>query len=154
MSGGESRLLGRWGEALAAEELRRRGCRLVEAGWRCRFGEVDLIAEEGPFLCFVEVKLRKDGRVAQAREFVDRRKQEKLRTTAQLYLAEHPTQLQPGSTWWRSTRPRGWRPGPRRSMSSLTLFGRPPAPIRKMGGARGEKIGEKGRLPLFFATNA
>ena len=88
MSGGESRLLGRWGEALAAEELRRRGCRLVEAGWRCRFGEVDLIAEEGPFLCFVEVKLRKDGRV-------DRRKQEKLRTTAQLYLAEHPTQLQP-----------------------------------------------------------
>ena len=77
MSGGESRLLGRWGEALAAEELRRRGCRLVEAGWRCRFGEVDLIAEEGPFLCFVEVKLRKDGRVAQ------------------LYLAEHPTQLQP-----------------------------------------------------------
>ena len=95
MSGGESRLLGRWGEALAAEELRRRGCRLVEAGWRCRFGEVDLIAEEGPFLCFVEVKLRKDGRVAQAREFVDRRKQEKLRATAQLYLAEHPTQLQP-----------------------------------------------------------
>ena len=95
MSGGESRLLGRWGEALAAEELRRRGCRLVEAGWRCRFGEVDLIAEEGPFLCFVEVKLRKDGRVAQAREFVDRRKQEKLRTTPQLYLAEHPTQLQP-----------------------------------------------------------
>ena len=83
MSGGESRLLGRWGEALAAEELRRRGCRLVEAGWRCRFGEVDLIAEEGPFLCFVEVKLRKDGRVAQAREFVDRRK------------PEHPTQLQP-----------------------------------------------------------
>ena len=67
----------------------------MEAGWRCRFGEVDLIAEEGPFLCFVEVKLRKDGRVAQAREFVDRRKQEKLRTTAQLYLAEHPTQLQP-----------------------------------------------------------
>ena len=33
--------------------------------------------------------------LAQAREFVDRRKQEKLRTTAQLYLAEHPTQLQP-----------------------------------------------------------
>ena len=95
MSGGESRLLGRWGEALAAEELRRRGCRVVEAGWRCRFGEVDLIAEEGPFLCFVEVKLRRNARVAQAREFVDRRKREKLRTTAQLYLAEHPTQLQP-----------------------------------------------------------
>ena len=108
MSGGESRLLGRWGEALAAEELRRRGCRLVEAGWRCRFGEVDLIAEEGPFLCFVEVKLRKDGRVAQAREFVDRRKQEKLRTTAQLYLAEHPTQLQPRFDVVEIYAPQGW----------------------------------------------
>ena len=95
MSGGESRLLGRWGEALAAEELRRRGCRLVEAGWRCRFGEVDLIAEEGPFLCFVEVKLRRTDAFGSAGAFVDRRKQEKLRATAQLYLAEHPTGLQP-----------------------------------------------------------
>ena len=89
MSGGESRLLGRWGEALAAEELRRRGCRLVEAGWRCRFGEVDLIAEEGPFLCFVEVKLRRSDAYGRAGEFVDRRKQERLRTAAALYLSTH-----------------------------------------------------------------
>ena len=95
MSGQESRLLGRWGEELAARELRARGCEILASGWRCRFGEIDLIARDGDYLCFVEVKLRKDGRVAQAREFVDRRKQEKLRTTAQLYLAEHPTQLQP-----------------------------------------------------------
>ena len=95
MSGGESRLLGRWGEALAAEELRRRGCRLVEAGWRCRFGEVDLIAEEGPFLCFVEVKLRKSARFASAMEYVDSRKQKRLRTTAQLWLSLHPTEKQP-----------------------------------------------------------
>lgn len=95
MSGGERKLLGRWGEALAAEELRRRGYRIVAAGWHCRFGEIDLIAENGTYLSFTEVKLRKDATVAQAREFVDRRKQERLRTSAQLYLMEHPTQLQP-----------------------------------------------------------
>ena len=95
MSGQESRLLGRWGESLAAEELRRQGCAILEAGWRCRFGEIDLIARDGPFLCFVEVKLRRSDAHGRAGEFVDRRKQEKLRTSAQLYLAEHSTALQP-----------------------------------------------------------
>ena len=95
MSGQESRLLGRWGESLAAEELRRQGCEILAAGWRCRFGEIDLIARDGPFLCFVEVKLRRSDAHGRAGEFVDRRKQEKLRATAQLYLAEHPTDLQP-----------------------------------------------------------
>ena len=93
MSGGESRLLGRWGEALAAEELRRRGCRLVEAGWRCRFGEVDLIAEEGPFLCFVEVKLRSDRRFGLPRDFVTTAKQRRIRTTAAFYMTRHDPDL-------------------------------------------------------------
>lgn len=95
MSGGERRLLGRWGESLAAEELRRRGYRVVAAGWQCRFGEIDLITENGKYISFTEVKLRKDDKIAQAREFVDRRKQERIRTSAQLYLLENPTQLQP-----------------------------------------------------------
>lgn len=95
MSGGEARLLGRWGEALAADYLRARGYRVVAAGYRCRFGEIDLIAERGGFLVFVEVKLRKDDSFAPARAFVDRRKQARLRATAVCYLAEHPTELQP-----------------------------------------------------------
>lgn len=96
MSGGESRLLGRWGEELAASYLTKRGHKLIAAGWHCRFGEIDLITRQGNFLCFVEVKLRKSDRYGQAGEFVDRRKQTKLRTSAQLYLAEHETQnLQP-----------------------------------------------------------
>ena len=88
-------MLGRWGEQLAAEELRRRGYQVVAAGWRCRFGEIDLIAADRKTLCFVEVKLRKSAAYGRAGEFVDRRKQEKLRTTAELYLAENPTTLQP-----------------------------------------------------------
>lgn len=95
MSGGDRKLLGRWGEAAAAQWLRKEGYRVLEANWHCRFGEIDLIAQKGWYLCFVEVKLRKDDGFAQAREFVDRRKQEKIRTAAGLYLSTHPTGLQP-----------------------------------------------------------
>lgn len=95
MSGQESRLLGQWGEALAAEYLRDKGHRVVAAGWRCRFGEIDLITQTGAYLCFVEVKLRKSAAYGRAGEFVDRRKRERLRATAELYLAGHPTDLQP-----------------------------------------------------------
>ena len=95
MSGQESRLLGRWGETLAAEYLRQRGFSILGAGWRCRFGEIDLIAADKNYLCFVEVKLRKSAAYGTAGAFVDRRKQEKLRLTAQMYLSEHPTDLQP-----------------------------------------------------------
>jgi len=94
-AGGDRKLLGRWGESLVAEDLRRKGCVIEAAGWHCRFGEIDLIASDGKYLRFVEVKLRKDDRFAQAREAVDARKQEKLRLSAELYLAQHPTRLQP-----------------------------------------------------------
>jgi len=93
--GGDRRLLGRWGEELVAEDLRRQGCRIVAAGWRCRFGEIDLIAADRKYLRIVEVKLRKSDRFAAAREAVDQAKQERLRTSAELYLAQHPTELQP-----------------------------------------------------------
>lgn len=93
--GGDRKLLGRWGEDLVAEDLRKRGCDIVAAGWYCRMGEIDLIAADKRYLRFVEVKLRKDARFAQAREAVNARKQEKLRLAAQLYLAENPTGLQP-----------------------------------------------------------
>ncbi len=95
MNGGEQKLLGRWGEARVAQWLRERGYRLVGANWSCRFGEIDLIAVDDKYICFAEVKLRKNGQFAQAREFVDRRKQEKLRTAAELYLMQNPTELQP-----------------------------------------------------------
>jgi len=95
MSGQESRLLGRWGEALAADYLRKRGYTVRAAGWRCRFGELDLVAADRTYLCFVEVKLRKTAAYGQAGEFVDCRKRERLRAAALLYLEERPTRLQP-----------------------------------------------------------
>ena len=96
MSEGEARLLGRWGEALAAERLRKLGYHIVAAGYRSRFGEIDLIAATDKYLCFIEVKLRKDASFAPGRAAVDRRKQERLRATAASYLAQHPENaLQP-----------------------------------------------------------
>lgn len=86
-----SKLTGAWGEALAAEYLRSKRYRIVASGYRCRYGEIDLVAENQKFLVFLEVKLRKSDHFAQAMEYVDERKQQRLRTTAQMYLGQHPT---------------------------------------------------------------
>ena len=95
MSGEESRRLGRWGEDLAAAFLEEKGCRIVDRNWKCRFGELDLVAEGEGYLCFVEVKLRRTQRFGTGAEQVDQRKREKLRITAELYLQERPAVLQP-----------------------------------------------------------
>lgn len=92
---GRSKLIGAWGEAIAAEYLRKKRYQIVASGFHSRFGEIDLIVRNRKYLVFVEVKLRKSSNFAQAREFVDFRKQEKLRTTASIYLSENPTNLQP-----------------------------------------------------------
>lgn len=86
---------GAWGEALAAEYLRKKRFKILAQGYRCRFGEIDLIAQDRKFLAFVEVKLRKSANFAAAREYVDRRKQDKIRITASMYLSQNPTNLQP-----------------------------------------------------------
>ena len=92
---GKSNLNGAWGEALAAQYLRKKGYKLVAAGYRCRFGEIDLIVRDRRFLVFVEVKLRKSDSFAKAYEYVDRRKQDRIRVTASHYLSENPAELQP-----------------------------------------------------------
>lgn len=90
-----SNLAGAWGEALAAEYLRKKRYKIVAAGYRTRFGEIDLIVRNRKYLVFVEVKLRKSGSFASPREYVDRRKQDRLRITASMYLSQNPTALQP-----------------------------------------------------------
>lgn len=91
----KSNLTGAWGEALAAEYLRKKRYKIIAAGFRCRFGEIDLIAENKRYLVFVEVKLRKSDDFAKAMEYVDSKKQDKLRKTASFYLAQNSTRLQP-----------------------------------------------------------
>lgn len=92
---GRNNLVGAWGEALAADYLRRKRYEVVAAGYRSRFGEIDLIVKDRKFLVFVEVKLRKTGNFAKAMEYVDRRKQDRIRMTASMYLSQNPAALQP-----------------------------------------------------------
>ena len=88
-------LAGAWGEAVAAEYLRKKKYSLLALGYRSKFGEIDLIVKDKKYLVFVEVKMRKSARFAQAREYVDLRKQDRIRVTASIYLEQHPTSLQP-----------------------------------------------------------
>ena len=76
------------GEAEVARYLRKKGYTLLASQWRCRFGELDLVARDRRgTVCFVEVKLRSTGSIGLPREFVDARKQERLRTAAAAYLS-------------------------------------------------------------------
>ena len=83
-----ARAAGNRGEAEVARYLRRQGYMLLASQWRCRFGEIDLVARDRRgMLCFVEVKLRSNLSVGLPREFVDIRKQEKLRMAASAYMS-------------------------------------------------------------------
>lgn len=78
--------LGRRGEALAARELRRRGYVILERRWRCRLGEIDLVARDGEVLVVVEVKARSRSDYGPPIDAVDRAKRRKLEQLARAYL--------------------------------------------------------------------
>lgn len=78
------------GEEAVARFLERRGCKILAAQWKCRYGELDLVAQDRDgTICFVEVKLRRTGAIGLPREFVDSRKQARLRRAAAAYLNQH-----------------------------------------------------------------
>ena len=91
----EKQSLGQFGEEQAARYLRRRFYTILARNYRCRFGEIDLIAKRGGVLAFVEVKLRRDDAHGEAREFVTARKQQRVLAAAELWLSQNETALQP-----------------------------------------------------------
>ena len=86
---------GRLGEQLTAEYLEEKGYEIVERNFKCRFGEIDIIAADRHYVVFVEVKLRASDRFVRAGAYVTPAKQARIRTAASLWLAEHDTPLQP-----------------------------------------------------------
>jgi len=78
--------LGRLGEELAAEILKGAGYRIVERNYRCRSGEVDIIAVDGKTVVFVEVKCRTSEEYGSPQLAVDRRKQRQISRAATTYL--------------------------------------------------------------------
>jgi putative endonuclease len=77
-------------EDLCAELLRRAGLKLIERNWRCRLGEIDLIAEEGATVVFAEVRMRSGGHFGGAGESVTAAKRGRLLAAAKLYLTRRP----------------------------------------------------------------
>ena len=83
------KLLGAFGEAAAAEFLRKKRYALLGMNYRCRLGELDIIARQKETLVFVEVKLRREGGFASAAEAVTPAKQKRLEIAAETWLAEN-----------------------------------------------------------------
>ena len=74
-------------EELAARYLAGQGLRVIARNYRCRFGEIDLIAQDGDALIFVEVRLRRSNRFGGAAASITHAKQRKLIAAARCYLA-------------------------------------------------------------------
>lgn len=80
---------GKRGEDLAVAHLREAGYRIIERNYRCFFGEVDVVAQDGDTLAFVEVKSRKSEAFGMPQEAVGFEKQKKLSRVSLHYLQQH-----------------------------------------------------------------
>jgi putative endonuclease len=86
---GARKNLGQRGEALAAAFMEDQGYVVRERNWRCSAGEIDIVAEDGDCLVFVEVRTRRGRKYGTPEESVTPAKQAKLVEVAQTYLQEH-----------------------------------------------------------------
>lgn len=85
----QKQIFGKEGEQIAENYLKKKGYRLVERNYRCRGGELDLIALDRRVIVFVEVKTRSDDRFGIPFESVDNRKQRRMIKAALLFLSQH-----------------------------------------------------------------
>jgi putative endonuclease len=81
--------LGKSGEDLAFKAVKKKGYRCIERNYRCPLGEIDLIAQDGDCLVFVEIKTRRGRSTGYAKEAVNQRKQRQISKAALYYLKEH-----------------------------------------------------------------
>lgn len=81
-----TRKTGTWYEQKAAEYLKCQGLVILAYNYRCRFGEIDLIARDGRYVVFVEVKYRRNGSSGVSLEAVTAAKQRVISRVAQFYL--------------------------------------------------------------------
>ena len=86
-------VLGKYGEGIAAEFLEGKGFEILARNFRCRAGEIDIIAKDGGILSFTEVKLRKNADFGNACEFVTSKKQQKIIRAAEYYLFNQQREL-------------------------------------------------------------
>ena len=80
------KLLGRAGEKLAVDFLKKKGFKILKTNYKTVVGEIDIIAQDKEYIVFIEVKTRSSDNYGLPREAVDRKKQEKYYKTATFYL--------------------------------------------------------------------
>lgn len=83
----EKRSFGDFGEEMAAQYLRRQGYAILARNYRCRFGELDVIAEQGDELVICEVKTRASDAYGYPAEAVGRRKMKSIRSAAKYFVS-------------------------------------------------------------------
>jgi len=83
----EPRKTGLLGEIYAARYLRNKGYSIIAANFRSRSGEIDIIADSGDTVCFVEVKTRKEGAFFDPAFAVDSAKEENVKSTAAAFIS-------------------------------------------------------------------
>ncbi len=91
----DSNLLGDYGEIIASRYLRKHGYLIVNANYSCRFGEIDLIAEDKKYICFVEVKTRSENMKYTPADAVDFSKRTKIISASQLFMKKYVNKRQP-----------------------------------------------------------
>ena len=95
MPEGHKQRLGTFGERVAIAHLEEKGYRIRETNFRVREGEIDIVAEQGDTLVFVEVKTRRGDAMGSAKESIGWRKAQSLLLAAQAYEERHE-ELPPG----------------------------------------------------------
>ncbi len=88
--------VGRYGERVAARYLVEAGMAVLDRNWRCRDGEIDIVARDGPTLVVCEVKTRRAGGFQHPLEAVGAVKAQRLRVLAERWLPAHPLGGPPG----------------------------------------------------------
>ncbi len=86
---------GNLGEHFVCEYLEKHGCSIVAKNYRCRFGEIDIIAENNDFIIFVEVKTRTAHSMTGGFESITQSKIKKFTTTVMDYLSKNDSSKQP-----------------------------------------------------------
>ena len=93
MSSGGSLERGRRWEAYAAEYLAGQGLKILTQGYRCRLGELDIVASNATHLVIVEVRARQSSRFGSALETVGHAKQRRIVRATRHYLMRHPSAM-------------------------------------------------------------
>lgn len=76
-------------EQAVAEELIRRGYKIIELNWKTKFAEIDIVAEKDGTLCFVEVKYRRTNVAGDGFDYITPNKLHHMRRAAEAYVLEY-----------------------------------------------------------------